>query len=206
MPVGDDRRGARDCMVKRISYRVIFLIFSVLILFTPFVFTPRLSAENAGIRDLFVSNNANHVLIYARLTNCFTKEIEEAILAGVPTTFTILLDLYQERSYWMDKRLVRMTISHTIKYDNVKKLFLVSIHGEREATAFPDFESAKRVMADLNGVPIAQLKTLKRNEYHYVQIKAKLDKVRLPLHLEYVFFFVSLWDFETDWYRERFFY
>jgi len=193
-------------MVKRISYRVIFLIFSVLILFTPFVFTPRLSAENAGIRDLFVSNNANHVLIYARLTNCFTKEIEEAILAGVPTTFTILLDLYQERSYWMDKRLVRMTISHTIKYDNVKKLFLVSIHGEREATAFPDFESAKRVMADLNGVPIAQLKTLKRNEYHYVQIKAKLDKVRLPLHLEYVFFFVSLWDFETDWYRERFFY
>ena len=61
-------------------------------------------------------------------------------------------------------------------------------------------------MADLNGVPIAQLKTLKRNEYYYVRIKAKLDKVRLPLRLEYVFFFVSLWDFETDWYRERFFY
>jgi hypothetical protein len=193
-------------MVKRISYRVIFLIFSVLILFTPFVFTPRLSAENAGIRDLFVSNNANHVLVYARLTNCFTKDIEEAILAGVPTTFTILLDLYQERSYWMDKRIVRTTISHTIKYDNVKKLFLVSINGEKEATAFPDFEVAKRAMADLNGVPIAQLTTLRRNDYYYVQIKAKLDKVRLPLHLEYVFFFVSLWDFETEWYRERFFY
>jgi hypothetical protein len=193
-------------MVKRISYRFIFLLFSVLILFTPFVATPLLSAENAGVRDLFVSNNANHVLVYARLTNCFTKEIEEAILAGVPTTFTILLDLYQERSYWMDKRLVRTIISHTIKYDNVKKLFLVSINGEKEATAFPDFEGAKRAMADLSGVPIAQLKSLKRNEYHYVQIKAKLDKVRLPLHLEYVFFFVSLWDFETDWYRERFFY
>jgi hypothetical protein len=202
----DDRSGARDCMVKRTSHRFIFLIFSVLILFTPFVFTPRLSAENAGVRDLFVSNNANHVLVYARLTNCFTKKIEEAILAGVPTTFTILLDLYQERSFWMDKRLVRMTISHTIKYDNVKKLFLVSINGEKEATAFPDFESAKRAMDDMNGVPIAQLTTLKRNEYYYVQIKAKLDKVRLPLHLEYVFFFVSLWDFETDWYRERFFY
>lgn len=193
-------------MVKRISYRFIFLIFSVLILFTPLFFTPRLSAENAGVRDLFVSNNANHVLVYARLTNCFTKEIEQAILAGVPTTFTILLDLYQERSHWMDKRLVRTTVSHTIKYDNVKKLFLVSINGEKEATAFQDFEGAKRAMADLNGVPIAQLKTLRRNEYYYVRVKAKLDKVRLPLHLEYVFFFVSLWDFETDWYRERFFY
>jgi hypothetical protein len=35
-------------------------------------------------------------------------------------------------------------------------------------------------------------------------IKAKLDKVRLPLGMEYVFFFVSLWDFETDWYKQRF--
>jgi hypothetical protein len=34
-------------------------------------------------------------------------------------------------------------------------------------------------------------------------IKAKLDKVRLPLYMEYVFFFVSLWDFETDWYRQE---
>lgn len=193
-------------MVKHVLYRLIFLIFSLLIIFTPFVFTSRLSAEIAGIRDLFVSDNANHVLVYARLTNCFTKDIEDAILAGVPTTFTILLDLYQERSYWMDKRLVRMTISHTIKYDNVKKLFLVSINGEKEASAFPDFEGAKQAMADLNGVPILQLKTLKRNEYYYVEIKAKLDKVRLPLRLEAVFFFVSLWDLETGWYRERFFY
>jgi hypothetical protein len=188
-------------MVKRVLYRSIFLIFSVLL-----VLTPPLSAENAGINDLLVSNNVNHVLVYARVTNCFTKDIEAAILAGVPTTFTVLLDLYQERPRWMDKRLVRMTISHTIKYDNVKKLFLVSVDGEKEATAFPDFEGAKRAMADLNGIPIAQLKTLKRNEYYYVRIKAKFDKVRLPLHLEYVFFFVSLWDFETDWYRERFFY
>jgi hypothetical protein len=188
-------------MVKRILYSAIFLIFSILLLFTP-----TLSAENAGIRDLLVSNNANHVLVYARVTNCFTKDIEAAILAGVPTTFTYLLDLFQEQSGWMDKKLSRTTVHCTIKYDNVKKLFLVSADGEKEATAFPDFESAKRAMSDLNGVPIAQLKTLKRNEYYYVRVKAKLGKVRLPLHLEYVFFFVSLWDFETDWYQERFFY
>jgi hypothetical protein len=188
-------------MVKRILYPAIFLIFSVL----P-VFTPTLSAENAGIRDLMVSNNANHVLVYARVTNCFTKDIEAAILAGVPTTFTFLLDLFQERSGWLDRKLSRTTVRHTIKYDNVKKLFLVSTDGEKEATAFPDFEGAKRAMADLNGIPIVQLRTLKKNEYYYVRIKAMLDKVRLPLHLEYVFFFVSLWDFETDWYQERFFY
>ena len=193
--------GCKGCMVRRILYRAIFIIFSILL-----AFSPSLSAENARIRDILVTNNANHILVYARVTNCFTKNIEAAILAGVPTTFTFLLDLFQERSGWMDRKLSRTVVHCTIKYDNVKKLFLVSADGEKEATAFLDFEGAKRVMADLNGVPIAQLKTLKRNETYYVRIQAKLDKVRLPLHLEYVFFFVSLWDFETDWYQERFFY
>jgi hypothetical protein len=106
----------------------------------------------------------------------------------------------------LDRKVTRVTIKHTIKYDNVKKLFYVYFDGDKEPTSFQDFEGAKRVMADLNGIPVAQLKTLKRNESYYVRIKAKLDKVRLPLHMEYVFFFVSLWDFETDWYREGFFY
>ena len=188
-------------MVKRILYRFIFPILSVIV-----IFSPPLSAENAGISDLLVTNNANHVLVYARVMNCFTKDIEAAILAGVSTTFTFVVDLFQQRSWWLDKRVTRVTVKQTIKYDNVKKLFYVYFNGDKEPTSFQDFEVAKRVMADLNGAPIAPLKALKRNEYYYVQIKAKLDKVRLPLHMEVVFFFVSLWDFETDWYREGFFY
>jgi hypothetical protein len=61
-------------------------------------------------------------------------------------------------------------------------------------------------MADLNGVPLVPLTALRKNAHYYVLSKVKLDKVRLPLHLEYLFFFVSLWDFETDWYREGFSY
>jgi hypothetical protein len=187
-------------MVKRTLYRV-FLVFSVLL-----SFTATLSAENAGIKDLLVSSNTEHVLVYARVTNCFTKEIEAAILAGVPTTFTFVVELYKERSYWLDSRIAQITVNHTIKYDNVKKLFLVLADGEKEIVAFPDFEGAKRAMTDLNGIQIVPLKTLEKNAYYYVRIKAKLDKVRLPFHLEYVFFFVSFWDFETDWYQQRFFY
>jgi hypothetical protein len=179
---------------------------SILIFFL-FLLSPLLcQAETARIQDLLVTNNTTHLLVYARVTDCFTKEMEAAILAGVPTTFTFFVDLYQERRYWLDKKLVSMTVQHTIKYDNVKRLFLVSFDGEKEPASFQDFESAKRAMADLDGVSAALLKALKRNEYYYIQIKAKLDRVRLPLHMEYIFIFVSLWDFETDWYREGFFY
>ena len=187
--------------MKRISGLSICLIFSL------FLFSPLpIHAETARIKDILVTNNSTHLLVYARVTNCFTKDMDAAILAGIPTTFTFPLELYQVRSRWLDNKLIRLTIRHTIKYDNVKKLFYVTSHGDKEPTPFQDYESAKQAMADLNGVQVALLKALKRGEYYYVQIKAKLDKVRLPLHMEYIFFFVSLWDFETDWYQEGFYY
>lgn len=185
-------------MLKRILHLSSFCIFACL-----FIFTPPLLAESAEIRDLQVMNNQDQVMVYARVMNCFTKDIEAAILAGVPTTFTFLLELYQKRSLWLDKKLSSRIVRHTIKYDNVKKIFSVYADGEKEAVAFSDFESAKRAMADLNGIPVAPRKALELTESYYVMVKAKLDKVRLPLHMEVVFFFVSLWDFETGWYREE---
>jgi hypothetical protein len=181
-------------------------LFIGLVILLVLVSTSPLHAENAEIRDLLVTNNSTHLLVYARVMNCFTKEMDAAILAGIPTTFTFLLDLYQVRSRWMDKKLIRLTVRHTIKYDNVKRLFYVTSDGVKEPASFQDYESAKQAMADLSGIPMALLKALKKGEYYYVQIKAKLDKVRLPLHMEYIFFFVSLWDFETDWHQEGFYY
>jgi hypothetical protein len=58
-------------------------------------------------------------------------------------------------------------------------------------------------MSELDGVVIASVEDLQKNNTYYIKIKAKLDAVRLPMHMEYVFFFVSLWDFETDWHKQK---
>ena len=109
-----DINGETDIgLYPSVSFFSLFLVFPV-----------PLSAETAGITDLLVTNNATHVLVYARVTNCFTKDMEAAILAGVPTTFTFLVDLYQERSRWLDKKLIRLTVRHTIKYDNRQETLL----------------------------------------------------------------------------------
>lgn len=161
------------------------------------------AASEAKFTDLLITNNAGQLTIYARVINCFTPDTEAAILAGVPTTFTFLFDLYQERSYWWDKKVTRSVINHTIKYDNVKKNYLLTSTNRLETDTFPTLETAKRAMADLNGIVVYQVDALEKDKSYYVKMKAKLDKVRLPLHMEYLFFFVSLWDFETDWYQQH---
>ncbi len=168
--------------------------------------SPTLQAhgDEARISDVLITQNIEHIQLYAKVTNAFTKEMNAAILAGIPTTFTFLMELYQERTLWPDRKVAKVEIKHTIKYDNIKKTFYVWTAGNQEPEGFHDFETAKRVMTELNGVVVASVKKLWKNTPTYLMIKAKLDKVHLPLGMDYVFIFVSLWDFETDWYKQRF--
>ncbi len=159
-------------------------------------------ADTPKIGDILVTVKDGQLLVYAKVTDCFTKDMEAAILAGVPTTFTFYLHLFQERSFWWDEKIADVAVKHTVKYDSVKKVYHVSADEGPEIAQFQDFESAKNAMAELNGIPIGHPRDLRKDRPAYVTIKAKLDKVRLPLHLEYVFFFVSLWDFETGWHKK----
>jgi hypothetical protein len=158
----------------------------------------------AVIKDVLITQSIEYIQLYAKVSDAVSKDMERAIMAGVPTTITFQVDLYQERSYWLDRKVSGVVIKQTIKYDNVKKTFYVWLHNRQEPEGFQDLESAKRAVTELNGVVIAPVKQLQRYTPSYLLIKAKLDKVRLPLGMEYVFFFVSLWDFETDWYKQRF--
>ncbi len=161
----------------------------------------------ARISDFNVTANNQDLLVFFKVKDCFTRKMEEAILAGIPTTFTFLLELHRERNLWFDERIVSGETKHTIKYDSVKKVFYVTFNGNgRAPLEFTDFNRAKRAMEEVNSAVLASLNQLVKGELYYVKVKARLDKVRLPLHMEYVFFFVSLWDFETGWERKEFVY
>ena len=160
-------------------------------------------SRDAKIADIVVTSNDNSVTVYAKVTNCFTRKMESAILSGVPTTFTFLIDLYQEKANWFDEKMSGVIVKQTIKYDNVKKVFYVSSAGGQKQTEFQEFDEAKKAMSELNGIAMSSVLDLRNEKSYYVLVKAKLDEIRLPLHMEYVLFFVSLWDFETDWYRQK---
>jgi hypothetical protein len=61
-------------------------------------------------------------------------------------------------------------------------------------------------MADIDNLKVVSLDSLEKGVQYQIKAKAKLDKLTLPFYLHYVFFFLSLWDFETDWYTVSFYY
>ena len=161
--------------------------------------------QQATIEDLIISSTGENLLLYCTVQGSFSEELNRAILSGVPTTFTFRIELHRKRSILPDVKITEIVRHHTLKHDTLKNDFTVSLEGEEnEIHTVKEFFRAKRIMTEVNGVKVARLSDLEPKHTYSVRIKAELNKVRLPLYLHYIFFFVSLWDFETAWHEVYF--
>jgi len=162
-------------------------------------------ANKATIEDIILTMTSDDLLLYCTVKNCFTEEMNRAILKGVPTTFTFHIQLHKKIRFFFDKKLADMKINHTIKYNALKNEFALSLDGNPgTSTTVKEFFKAKSLLTEVNGLKLVSLDDIERGKKYRVRIKAALNKVRLPFYLHYVLFFVSLWDFETDWHQVLF--
>ena len=170
-------------------------------------FTSPLQAAEATLSDIIVTNTQEDLLVFFDINGCFTREMEEAILNGIPTTFTIYIRLYKTRTLWFDASISDIELEHTIKYDSLMNEFRVTRSEDNHSElVLKEFDAAKKAMAEIKNIIVVPLLELSKNGNYQLRVKAELEKVRLPLYLHYVLFFVSLWDFETDWYTVDFTY
>jgi hypothetical protein len=168
------------------------------------LYGPAYAAE-AKLTDIVLTNTRDHVVVYFRVADCFTKEMEEAIHNGIPTTFTFFVKLHQMRRLWWDKSIADLKVSHEIQYDGLKKEYRLRLSEEdNEIRTMTDFDEAKKIMSEIVALEITELSSLRKGERYQVQMMAELDTIKLPFSLHYVFFFLSLWDFETDWFTVDF--
>jgi hypothetical protein len=132
--------------------------------------------------------------------------MEEAILDGVPTTFRILVSV-EKPSLILNTKVADFTLRHTIRYNRLNNEFQVDLpeHPQRILVT-RSFEEAKKWMSTVENLPVIPTWWLSRNQEYYLKVKAELSKVELPLFFRYILFWVSLWDFETEWYTVVFLY
>ncbi|MCF8127112.1 MAG: DUF4390 domain-containing protein [Deltaproteobacteria bacterium] len=162
-------------------------------------------AEDARLADIVVTNTRDHLLLYFTVTDCFTENMKKAIDNGVVTTFTFFVNLNEVRNWWWDKKIADLKVSHEIKYDSLKKVYEVMLSSKDDKVVVAkDFDQAKRLMAEIVGLKVTELQNLHRGNRYQINMMAELDTIKLPFYFHYVFFFLSLWDFETDWYSVDF--
>jgi len=163
-------------------------------------------AQEARLTDVIVTNTRDDLLIYLTVEGAFTAEMETAIKSGVSATFSFIVNLYRDRNWWLDRKIAAQTITHSIKYDNLKKKYRIQRSWEAEPHVTQSFSEAQKLMTEVDSLAMIPLAELQKGTAYQIQAKAELSKRTLPLKLHYVLFFLSLWDFETDWYTIDFIY
>ena len=157
--------------------------------------------RKAVISDIVLTNTRDDLLLYFTVKNCFTPNITKAIEAGITTTFTFIVKLYETKRFAPDRLVAALKFRHEINYDGLKRVYCIRLteQGNR-VVKVKDFRKAKKLMAEVVALRLTDLKNLHKGVHYQVTMKAELDKIRLPFHLHSILFFLSLWDFETDWY------
>lgn len=165
---------------------------------------PVSAANRAEIVDITLDRDRGALLASFRIKGCFTPKMEEAIKTGVLTTFRILV-VVEKRDLPFRSQVLDRTVEHTIKYDLLQNEYQVQVpeHPDRILRT-RDFEQAKRWMSTVTRLNLIPLSRLEQGQSYELRLKAELSKIQLPLFLRYIFFFVSLWDFETDWQKMDF--
>ena len=158
---------------------------AVLVVF--WVFATVVRAQEATLTDIIITNTRDDFLLYLKVDGAFTETIEKAVLSGVPTTFSFFIELQQHRKMWFDRTVADIKVTHTIKYDNLKKEFLVQRswkNGKPETTQ--SLDEAKRLMTEIDSLKVVALSELEKGERYQLLAKAELSKLTLPLYLHYV--------------------
>lgn len=156
-------------------------------------------SKQARIKNTLITNNKKDLIIYFHVDDCFTPKVEEAIRSGVPTTFIYRIVLYHKAGESLGSRIAYREISHTIKYDTLRKDYTLTMSEKKEPVVIQDFKTAKDALAAVRALSLTTLERLEKDAVYSLQIKAELDTIKLPPPLNYLFFFISYWDIETAW-------
>ena len=174
----------------------------VLIALFIFTFSSSLAqATKASLRDIVLDSNNENLTLSFKLENSFPAEMKEVILNGTPITFTFFVVLREIKDFWPDRKIVDIKIDHLLKYNVLKKEFVIKRSWEiDEVSITKSFVEAQHLMAVISSLKILPFSWLENGNRYQIAIKAELSKANLPLNLRSVMFFSPSWGFETDWY------
>ncbi|MFQ5882016.1 MAG: DUF4390 domain-containing protein [Candidatus Methylomirabilales bacterium] len=184
-----------------IDKRVYGILSSVLVLLLALGRVDLASGARAWMGNVILTELQKDVLVFATLQEAFTQEIQESIINGVPTTFTYQIRLMRHRAVFPDAEVVVKAVRQQVAYDLLADEFRLTREdgGEHNSQVTKSYTQVRRWMAELRGVRLIPREKLEAGQLYYVRVKAEIRSVSLVFPLNYLPFFISLFNFDTPW-------
>ena len=184
-----------NSVLQQVTKQVIIIVFILL-------FSCNLAqATKASLQDIVLDSMNENLTLSFKLEDAFSEEMKEVILNGTFITFTFFVVLREIKDFWLDRKIVDIKIDHLLKYNVLKKEFVIKRSWEiDEVSISKSFIEAQHLMDAISNLKILPFNWLGNGNRYQIAIKAELSKANLPVDLRSVIFFSPPWGFETDWY------
>ncbi len=154
------------------------------------------------LEDFVMSSEKKQITLSLKVANPFDHEIKSLLLNGVSQkiSLTIKVKVNRINLYLVkfNREIENTTYIHEIEYDNLKKLFTVSIHPDAKPIETTSYKEAIQIATQFKALTLLNKNQLEQNKSYQVDARTEIRKVRLPFHLEYLFFFLSAWDRKSN--------
>lgn len=182
--------------LKRIY--IVFILVSIICLS---YFLNTAFAGEERITDIKVTLGKEEISFSAKLMDGLNKDVEEAIKNGIQKDIIYSIILKKKRSTWFDEDVVSKEIEYTIKYDVLKKQYILITRGNgNKEKVTQSYDEIKAAVSKIENAVVSPKKALESDEEYYVSIKAEIKDTKLPFFLDYFLFFIPFSDINTSWY------
>ena len=153
----------------------------------------------ANMTTRVVSNT--ELTVSAVLIRWDNEKIREDLENGIPKDLFYYILLKKRIPGWIDEEVFSVTIKHTIKYDILKKQYLITTRMKEETTqkTVDTFEEMAKLISIVDHAKIGLVRSLKTRHTYYISLKAEMRASTIPFYLEYILFFIPRLELDTPW-------
>jgi len=173
------------------------ITFILLLFFYMNTFTMVKATENSALMK--------HLAIPVHFTaqGCFAEKVLDAIFAGIPVTYTFSIEICQPRPLWFDREISSLKLIRTIKYDNLKNEYHVTLSSKNTTyTLLTNLTEVKKMIENVNETALVSSDLFKKNDLYYLKYNLDIEVESasgLPLPLDYLLSLLPWGKSKTEW-------
>jgi hypothetical protein len=186
-------RTARACLSARCL--LCAALFALLAWLSPVVASDRISVAGAELQ--LVDEGDSGVVLNAQFDFQLPPVLEDAVNRGIALYFVIDFELYRERWYWFDRKIVSPSLTYRLTYSPLTRQYRLS----RGALAqpFDSLEEAVATLRRLRNWKVIERGAIKPDEDYRAQVRMRLDTSQLPRPFQINALTQRDWTLASDW-------
>jgi uncharacterized protein DUF4390 len=177
------------------TQRLLFLLILTLSLLV----TAAANADTIDVKSAELRLEDDEYVLNAQFDVAINPTLEEALQNGVSLYFVLEFDLGRPRWYWVDEKLVQMSIPYRVSYSPLTRQYRVAsgLLGQQ----FNSLSEVEHLLSRVVSRPVIGKEALINGVRYEAAIRLRLDVAQLPKPFQINALASRDWSLQSEWYR-----